>query len=354
MILIRRYLFRSIIATLGLVLGVLLSLGVFIEFVGQLDDTGVGDYGIMQALFFAVLKMPDMAFGMLPMATLLAAMLALGALASNSEFIVMRAAGVSVGRLALAVGATGAGLAVFALLLGEFIAPPLDNYARQFRTMVKHGQTGIRLGQGAWVRDGDTLILLGPQGEDFSYGGVYMFRLDGPRLSAIARADSAEIDETNQWVLNNYQQTRFTDEGVVVEQEGRAIQPYSLNAEILSLMVVRSSSLTGAGLYRYIRYLRSNGLDSTDYEMSFWSRIASGVSVLPMCLLALPFAFRNLRSSSTGARLVVGVIIGLVYFLISQTLADGGTVLQIEPFVVAWLPVVLLSVAVFVMLRRVR
>ncbi len=350
---VRRYLFRSILASLGLVLAVLLSLGVFIEFIGQLDDTGVGDYGIVQAFFFALLKMPAMAFGMLPMATLLGSLLGLGALASSSEFIVLRAAGISTARIAAAVAATGMGLALFALLLGEFIAPPLDNYARQFRTLVKHGQAGIRAANAVWVRDGDTVIRLGPQGEDFSYGGVYMFRLDGARLVSMARSDSAEIDESDQWVLNNYRETKFGDDSLEIAQSGRAIQPYSLNAEVLGLMVVRPSSLTGQGLYRYIKYLRSNELDSTRYEVAFWGRIASAVSVVPMCLLALPFAFRSLRSNSTGSRLVIGVIIGLIYFLFSETLSDGGAVYQLPPVLVAWAPTLLLSLAVYVLLRRV-
>ncbi len=351
---VRRYLFRSIMSMILLVLAVLLSLSVFIEFVGQLDDTGTGNYGIPQALFFALLKLPGMAFGMLPMATLLGGLLGLGALASNSEFIVLRAAGISVARMAAAVGATGAGLALFSILLGEFIAPPLDNYARQFRTLVKHGESGIRAGRGAWVRDGDTIIRLGPQGENFSYDGVYMFNLGDDGLESVARADSAEIDESDQWVLNNYSESRFSESGVSVAEQRRAVQPYSLNSEVLELMVVRPSSLTGAALYRYITYLRENELDSSRYELAFWGRIASSVSVLPMCLLALPFAFRSLRSGSTGARLLIGVIIGLAYFLVSRTLSDGGAVFQISPLVVAWAPTVLLSLVVFFLLRRLR
>jgi lipopolysaccharide export system permease protein len=240
------------------------------------------------------------------------------------------------------------------MLLGEFIAPPLDNYARQFRTLMKHGQSSMPLGGGAWLRDGDTIISLGAQDEDFRYGVVYMFRMDGARLTSVARADSAEVDETDQWVLNNYAKTSFGSDGVTVQESSRAIQPYSLNAEVLALMVVRPSSLTGAAMYKYIRYLKANELDARRYEVALWSRVASAVAVLPMCLLALPFAFRDLRSSSTGARLVVGVIIGLAYFLASRTLGDGAAVYQLNPVFVAWLPTVLLGLAVVLLLRRVR
>ena len=52
---VRRYLLRNIIGMTALVLAVILSLAVFIEFVGQLDDVGAGDYGILQALVYALL-----------------------------------------------------------------------------------------------------------------------------------------------------------------------------------------------------------------------------------------------------------------------------------------------------------
>jgi lipopolysaccharide export system permease protein len=139
-----------------------------------------------------------------------------------------------------------------------------------------------------------------------------------------------------------------------VDEQRRAIQPYSLNSEVLELMIVRSSSLTGAGLYRYIRYLQENELDASRYVLAFWERVATSVSVLPMLLLALPFAFTSLRSGSTGSRLLIGVMIGLAYFLLSSTLADGAAVFQVSPVIVAWTPVALLSLAVVILLRRLR
>ena len=50
----------------------------------------------------------------------------------------------------------------------------------------------------------------------------------------------------------------------------------------------------------------------------------------------------------------VGVMIGLAYFLLSSTLADGAAVFQVSPVIVAWTPVALLSLVVVFMLRRLR
>lgn len=87
---VRRYLFRSIIGTILLVLSVLLGLAAFIEFVTQLDDIGTGSYGTMQALIYTLLKLPNLAYQMLPMAVLLGSLLGLGGLANHGELIVLR------------------------------------------------------------------------------------------------------------------------------------------------------------------------------------------------------------------------------------------------------------------------
>ena len=84
-------------------------------------------------MIVTVLRMPLQAFQLLPVAALLGALLGLGNLARGSELIVIRAAGVSTLRVALAAGA--AGLVMFAggSLVGEVFAPPLDAFAEAIR-----------------------------------------------------------------------------------------------------------------------------------------------------------------------------------------------------------------------------
>ena len=57
---LNRYLFNAVTGATFLVLFVLLSIGGFVEFVGQLDDIGEGDYSMLQAIQFSLLKMPAM------------------------------------------------------------------------------------------------------------------------------------------------------------------------------------------------------------------------------------------------------------------------------------------------------
>jgi lipopolysaccharide export system permease protein len=351
---LRRYMLRAILQMTGLVLAVLLGLAVFIEFVGQLDDVGTGDYGMLHALLFAVLKLPNLAHIMLPMAVLLGALLGLGGLANHSELVAIRAAGVSTGKLVGAIMVTGIVLTLTALVLGEYVGPPLESFARQFQTEAKHGGEGIVTGKSVWIRDGETFLNISGNSENFRFGGVFLFKMNSSGLASVGRADSAGVDEDSQWILYNFSESLFNDEGVRVRHTRESAQANNLSADLVGLAVVRPSSLSGLELYRYIRYLKRNDLDDQRYSVAFWSRIASAFAVTPMCVLALPFVMGRMRSSGTGARMVVGLIIGLGYFLASRSLADGGQVFDLNPVVIAWLPTIALVIVTTAVVARAR
>ncbi len=351
---IRRYLFKTVAANVGIVLLVILALSGFINLIGQIGLLEPGKYNLLQAGYYVLLRLPATAFDALPMAALIGALLGLGSLAAHSEIIVLRAAGVSSVRLAMAVASTGLVLALITLAVGEFFGPSLERYALQYRALARSGQAGLNFGTAAWVRDGNTFIHLSAPDANFRYGGVLMFDVEDNQLVSVAHADSVDIGQQGQWVMNNFTETRFLEDGVAAYQVPRLLEPKHLDSELLALMRVRPTSLSGQRLYWYIEYLRANGLDAKRYELTFWARIASALAVVPMCVLALPFSFGALRSSGTGGRMLVGVMIGLVYFIGSKTFLDGGAVFGIAPAIVAFLPTVLLAAVAGIMLARAR
>ena len=71
-----------------------------------------------------------------------------------------------------------------------------------------------------------------------------------------------------------------------------------------------------------------------------------------MPVLALAFVFGSLRSAGSGGRLMIGVLIGLAYFLASEMLANSGQVFDLNPAIVTWLPsLALVMVTVFALSR---
>jgi lipopolysaccharide export system permease protein len=348
---LNRYLFNSIAGPTALVLLVLLSLSGFVSFIAELHDVGEGDYTLYLAAKYALLKLPRLASSLMPVSVLLGSLLGLGALASSSELIVMRSAGVSIYRLAKSVALAGFVLAIVGGVISEFMAPQLDLYARQMKAIAKSKSVDIT-DSNAWLRNGDLIFNIRPSLDGREFGGVYTFRFGSSgSLTGIGRGDTAE--EESGWSISNYQESQMGAGGVKIATEFDDEKLVYLK-DLLSITAVRQSSLTAAELWSYVQYLKSNGLKSDRYEIAFWNRVSAVFGILIMAMLALPFATGSLRSAGMGARMVIGALIGLGYFLLTQTLADSVAVFSLSPILVAWFPTVLLFMVVWIGLNRAR
>lgn len=352
--LISGYLLKTILGATGLVLLVLLALAGFIEFIGQLDNTGQGTYNTAGAALYTGLRLPLLAVEMLPVATLLGALLGLGSLAGNSELIAMRAAGISARRLAVAVAFSGLLLTVIGTVIGEYIAPPLDQFARKYRSAARSDTARIGA-RNTWVRDGQRIFNVEGVNDRLEFGGFYVFEINAQqKLSRVGYASSADLSADNQWMLDGFRETTFTDEALSASVSDTSVERYNVDAELLGIAALRPGSLSLGGLRAYLSYLKQNKLDSRTYATEFWSRISNVLAVVLMPMLAIGFVFGSLRSGGAGARLLIGVLIGLGYFLASRTLANSGQVFSLDPMIVGLAPTAILAAATAIAINRVR
>jgi lipopolysaccharide export system permease protein len=339
---LQRYVIRAILGQTLLVMLVLSTLSAVYLFITEQDDIGTGTYSTTDALFKVALSLPQYVFDLLPIAALIGSLLALGSLARSMELIVIRASGVSTLRLSGWV--CGAGLLLMALTwsIGEYVAPAMEQYGQQMKTFEKFRDFSLAGNGGAWAKDDDTVIKVQQQRAGNNFAGVYVFKFDAQRqLSSVGRASSASIDTNNEWRLSDYRESRIEGQRVIPSRAPVAQLPTRLSPEFLGLAVVEPKSLPGRGLYSYVQHLKQNGLDARTYETAFWARIARTVAVAVIVVLAVPLAFGPMRSGM-GARTVVGILIGVGFFLLARMLESGGVVYDLPPLVVAWAPTALL------------
>ena len=348
-----RYMLRTILTSTSLVLAILLALAGLFEFIAELDDTQ-GNYQTSEAILFTLLRLPNLAFEMLPIAALIGSLLGLGAIAANSEIIVIRSTGLSIVRLSSMAAFSGAVMLLFTGLLGEFIGPPLDFYARDMRMEARYEHDDNQLGTEAWVKDGSTYMHLERVNPEFEFGSLHIYKFDNDRLESIAVAENSIIDENDDWILENIRETRFQPDGVQVLETQLSIESFEMNSGLLGSSLAKPLSLSAREMLIYIDYLQRNNLDATRYEMEFWYRVSRTCSVLIMPILALAFVFGPLRTGGAGGRLMVGIIIGLAYYLASETLANSGQVFNLSPIFVTWLPSVTLAMVAMFALSRIR
>ena len=75
---------------------------------------------------------------------------------------------------------------------------------------------------------------------------------------------------------------------------------------------------------------------------------------LPHRWYRLPFVFGPLRTTGAGTRTVVGILLGVVFFLITRTIENGGQLFGLNPAVVGWAPTTIIAVCTAVAISRTR
>jgi lipopolysaccharide export system permease protein len=350
-----RYIIKTILGSVALVAAVLAALLAMFLLIGEQGNVGTGHYGGFQALRYALLTLPESLFQLLPIAALMGSLLGMGTLAGNSELTIMRASGVSIVRIGYSVFLAGACIFVLTVIIGEFIAPPLGQMARAQRAFDRYSNISYAGRGGAWVRDGNLILKAEQQSGDGAFGGFTVFDVSAAnRLLAVGRAVSASQDAARGWTLRDYAQSRFAEHGVAISRESQHVLDTRVTAAFLGVASTDPIDLSMRELHRSIRYLRSNHQATRPYRFAFWARAARAAAIPFAVLLALPFLFGSLRASGNGARATLGLVLGLGYFILQRMVESGTIAFSLDPMLLAWLPTIVLAVAVASLIARVR
>jgi lipopolysaccharide export system permease protein len=293
---IDRYLYRTVLLYTLMAMAVLLTLGALFVFISQQADIGTGEYSTADAFLFTFLNLPEQVFELLPIGALIGALMGLGHLAAGSELVVTRASGVSVWRIAWPVGLAGLTLSLIMYGVGEYVAPPLAQFAKREKNASKMADISFAGKSSAWVKEGNLILRVSTGEADQSFGGVSLFELAAPnRLRSIQRAERISIADPGHWRMHNVATTSFGDDHVDSAMVDEVTIRSTVNPDFLGLAATDPDMLTLRGLKSYIEHLRRNSLETAYYAIGYWSRIARIFAVIIVTLLALPFVFGPLR-----------------------------------------------------------
>lgn len=350
---LERYIGKTVVSHTAIVMAVLLSLYFFSAFVTEMAEVGKGSYSFWDALRYTLLLLPRQAYELFPLVALLGTMLGLGALANTSELTVMRAAGVSVRRVVVAVLKIGALMIVTVAVLGEGIAPHLEKIARTERAKELSRNLSLNTKDGLWARDGDTFINIKRllPGDDVA-NEISLYRFDGHRLTGVVSAGSATYED-DAWQLEDVFKTNFRDDRVEAQVLANETWSSALTPFVINMVAVPPENLSAWDLYEYMVYMDENNLDSKRYELSMWVRLIAPLATGGMVLLAVPFVFGSLRSVSIGQRIMVGALIGIAFYMFNAVFARIGLIYDLPPLLAAASPTVVVYAAWVSLMRRI-
>ena len=351
---LERYLGKTVIAGTLLALLLLVSVATLIDFVNEMDDIGKQGYTYLRASFYILLTMPQRVYELFPFAMLLGSLISLGNLAANSEIVVMRATGISVSRIIGATMKTGFIMTIVIMLLGEFVAPVSEQKAKNLRNNTATKQVRLSMRNGLWAKDGNRFLNIKDVFPDKRLGRIQVFEMDDKgRMIEYIWIKSAIYNDQG-WELTKLIRRKISDDGVTRKSAQKERWSRLLAPDLFDVIVVKPKYMSATKLYRYVEYLKQNGLDTSLYELSFWTRFTIPLSGLVMVLIAMPFVFGPLRAGGAGQRLFIGVLIGVAFHLSYQAFINLGLVYQVPPFIAATFPLLMTVVIALVFIKRVR
>ena len=342
----------TVLAMLGttLVLSFLQILFTYLGELGSLKPT----YNAWQAFLYVIWGAPSYLYDILPVAALIGSVLGLGALASNSELIVMRSVGISLWRIVGWMMRSALLLIVLSFVLSEWVIP----YTNEKAQSIKSQRSVAALGEvkGYWSREGQRFIYIDYANSQGQLRNIQAIDFDqNYRLQSFVTAEKGQFLKDGQWTLEKSHQVDLLAQGNAIKTDheqqalGLALQP-----KYVHMVTLDPDDLSPSQLISFMQYLSEYSQVPKTYELAFWKKVTSPFALITLVLIACSFIFGPLRQQSMGFRLVIALFTGLGFFYLQDFLGYASLVYAPSPAWFVLLPVVLMFIMGSYLLYRAR
>lgn len=333
-----RYIAGTMFKATGMTLVVLVILLVFFGFIDEMDDVGRGDYQLFDAFLVAVLSAPRYVFEVFPVAAMVGSLIGLGAMGTHGELIAMRGSGFSMRQIVMSVMKAGVVMMLLVFLFGELVAPASEQRGEQHRMEKMEQKVTLKSRYGFWARDGRTFVNIRTILPGGGIEDIYIYEFDDDKLLTLSTYAERAEHRGDHWMLFGIRQSEVAKTGVSRRSLEQARWDSLLDPALLNAIVIQPTMLPIDELYRYIQVMRDNDQAATEYEVAFWSKLATPVATLVMLFMTVPFVLAHQRFVSMGQRIFLGVMLGMAFYMLNRGMSYVAVVYDLDPMVSALIP----------------
>jgi lipopolysaccharide export system permease protein len=345
------YIAKEILKGSLIALLILLTLFNLFTFADELKDIGKGHYGLKEIFYFLALTSPTVIYELIPASALIGSLFVLGSMGNNRELIAMQASGLPVMGIIKATMLAGLALVTLAILIGEFIAPLGERLGQKIKMTAINEHIIMNSNYGLWLREGTNFINVRRVEDDGKLANISMYELDekGHLLHA-KHAGKATFMGKKTWRLEDIKQSTISTQQIQVSHEAEQTWKSSIAPNLLKIVVVNPNNLSLYDLAMYVEFLKGNHQKSHAYEVAFWGRAVSPLTTFIMMLVSAPFVIGIHRGVSVGARIMIGVTIGMGFNIFDKIINHVGLIYNLNPPLMALLPSLsVLAIVLFAM-----
>ncbi len=312
--------------------------------------------GARTVISMALLKLPTIVEKLIPFSALFGAMFAFWRLNRHHEFVVARAAGVSIWQFLAPPVAIAILIGLFKIaIFNPFSSALLLKYEiLEARYIRGKSSLSALANQGLWLRQSTSngqYILharsISTRGVRLDNVIVYLMQ-DGDRFVGRIDAKSAML-ETGFWRLDdavltepNKAPTRFDVQRLPTDLTSGNINDSFAPPETISFWA----------LPRFIQVLENAGFSGVRHMLHWHAHLALPLMLAAVVVLAATFSLRPIRRGGAAVRLVSGVGTGFLLYFLSDVVYALGVSSKVPVIMAAWCPALITSfLAVAVLLH---
>ncbi len=336
-----RYLIREYLVFMGIGLGVAAVLFIVIDLLQTLDRYIRIKPPLIYVLEHFVYRMPAAVHDGLPVVMLVATIFLFLALTRYHELTAMKAAGMSLYRVAAPVLVLGAGVAVLSGLFQELVLPRLNEMGDEVDRVKIRGQLPRHLQsrERLWLRTADSRFyrveLLNPGSSDMY--GVTVLEVDHETFRLQSRLDARRAHWTPEgWELTDGAFREFGPSGEV-QTIPFVMTAIDLREEIDDFTKIHKpiGAMSYFELRDYVARLEATGYQVKKYTVELYSKLSFPWVNLIMVLVAIPFSLQSPRGGRLfGVALAIAIMAG--YLVIHYVALAFARADLLPPLLAAW------------------
>lgn len=354
--LLDRYLLRELLIPFGYCLVGFLTFWISSDLFAQLADFQKQRLKPPEVLEYYLVKTPEMMVTVLPIAFLLALLYALTNHARHHELTAIRAAGVSMVRIALPYLALGFVLSLAVFAINELWAPQSTGAADDIFQRHQPSRPGTaqrdwepKLGfqnfkdRRSWFIENYNLVTA-----EMQRPHIVWARADGTKTEILAERGQY-LDQV--WVFTNVTVLEYSAEPGAVPTPSQtptiampvfSETPEQIRSEIKvnklsSLKSLRKIQLSIREILDYRRLHPGDDSKAAILDTKLHGRLAAPWTCLVVVFIALPFGAAGGRRN-VAAGVASSIVICFAYFVLQQLALALGTGGYVEPWLAAWAP----------------
>jgi lipopolysaccharide export system permease protein len=347
-----RYVSTTVFNAITMTLIVFLSLFFIFSLIDQLNSLR-GNYTAYEAFVNVLLRIPDGMNTLIPFSCLIGCLAGLGSLATSSELVIVRAAGVSTKRIVWMALKPAIIFMLLQFVLAEFIAPYSEQTAIN-RKAIAVGYAVKQSQQKLWNHETNEFMHFDavlPSGVIY---GLSRYQLNEDYQLTSASFTKQATYQGDHWQEEDVAITHLEKDATNVEKLVSRRWDTQLTPDLLNVLVLDPDSLSVRNLYYYTNYLREQKIENNDYSLAFWKKALEPLATASLVLIAISFIFGPLRSVTMGQRVFTGVMFGVTFLIAQRLFGPSSIVFGFSPLLAVLFPILICVVIGIVLLRKSR